>query len=196
MCTEYIYRHITRLPPSTIFTTRELLLYGKRSAVDQALYRMVKAKVLIRLARGVFVRDDSSNPSPLEIAAVKAAAYGKKLFTFGQTLLNEFGLSSANDQTKATFAVNSHSSSFWTIQGRVYLRGIGPRKVALSETEVGQIVYALWHLGASQCSQQEVTTITRNLKRTEREQFRLAASLMPAWLNELCMFRYPAAKVA
>ena len=78
MCIEFIQRHIRMLPARQIFTTREVLIYGTRTAVDSALSRMVEREVIARLARGVFVRDDSAEPTVAEIASAKAKAYGKE----------------------------------------------------------------------------------------------------------------------
>ena len=195
MCTTYIYRHIMRLPRMKLFTTRELLQYGRRSAVDQALYRMVKAKFIIRLARGVFVRDDSRNPSLFEIATVKAAAFGKKLLKHAVSKLVELKLVPRTETVISLFAISGHSSSFLTCHGRVTLHGIGARKAKLCQTEVGQVVNALWHLGESGCTAREVTIASRNFQRTKREQFRQASALMPAWLHNICRFRYPSARV-
>jgi hypothetical protein len=50
MCTEFISRHINQLAPTEIFTTREVLMYGSRSAVDSTLGRMVASGHIHRLA--------------------------------------------------------------------------------------------------------------------------------------------------
>ncbi len=70
----FIRRHIFQLPAGQLFATRHLLAYGSRAAVDQALYRLVRSGVIVRLARGVFVRQEAGAglPSALQVAAVKA----------------------------------------------------------------------------------------------------------------------------
>jgi len=192
MCTEYIYRHIQKLPATCIFTTRELLRYGNRGAVDQTLYRMVRSGFIVRLARGVFVRDDTLQPTKRQIALAKAIAWGKQLVAHAESVLNDLGLPVTGNFTQA-FAVNAHSSSYWTIRGRVYLKGIGTRKMKLCESKVGQIVYCLWYLGQSHCTTQDVARASANFGRSERKQFLDASSLMPAWLNRICKWRFPAA---
>ena len=75
----YVRRHINRLAPNVIFATRDLLSYGKRASIDQALCRLVKRGYIIRLAHGLFRREGSNAPLPpiLEVAKYKAAAFGK-----------------------------------------------------------------------------------------------------------------------
>lgn len=69
-----------------MFTTRELLRYGNRNAIDQILYRLVKAGIIIRLAWGVFVRQDDYQdsriplPGPMEVARVKARAFCREVY--------------------------------------------------------------------------------------------------------------------
>ena len=195
MASAYIQRHILRLPATTIFTTRELLQYGSRGAVDQTLYRLVQAKIIIRLAWGVFVRDDSFNPSLETILRAKAAAWGKIVFEHAQKLLAPLGLADLSEKQKSTFAINAHSSSFNTKQGRVYVHGIGTRRVSLCQSEAGKIAYALWHLREYNCTKRHVTIATSSFGRTERQDFRLKSAFMPAWLHHLCYFRYAPARM-
>ena len=188
-----IHEHIVRLPPTKIFTTRELLPYGTRAAVDQTLYRMVKSGFLTRLAFGVFIRDPSKNPTLKEIATAKLTAYGKRLVTFAEKTLSNLKIRSAPslkqdiEKTDSTYAIDSHSSSFATVRGRVYFRGIGSRKFKLCETRVGQIIYALWHKTSEHCDERDIRLATARFGRKERQQLRLASVFMPTWLNKLCL---------
>ena len=193
MCIEFIYRHIRQLPSTQIVTTRELLIYGRRSAVDVALHRLVKSGFIVRLARGVFVRDISNPPTMLEIVTAKAKAFKTQITTHAETILHKLNISSSDSDQK--FARNGHSSSFLTIHGRAYLQGICGRKLALSTCRVGEIIYALWHFGSGRCSTDDISQATKTFGRNERNLLWLASSLMPAWLNEICRHRYPLTKI-
>jgi hypothetical protein len=190
MCTTFIYRHIRDLPPTQIFTTREVLIYGKRSTIDAALCRMVKEGFIIRLANGVFVRDASRKPSILEIVTAKAKAFGIKIVKHAEQVLCELKLSRTN-KNEFVYAKTGSSTSFWTIHGRVYLNGVCARKLALVETEVGHVVYALWHLGDRSCEDVDIRTACANLGRSERKELWLAGSKMPSWLYERCRPWFP-----
>jgi hypothetical protein len=152
---------------------------------------MVKRGFLVRLALGVFVRDLSDNLTRQDIAVAKMTAWGKRLFKYGEKILMELKIVSGDRRVDSTFAMDAHSSTFATIRGRVYLKGIGPRKVKLCQSAVGQIAYALWHLTFRVCSEHAVALASKNFGRTEREQFRMANVYMPAWLAYLCSWRYP-----
>ncbi len=50
MCTAAIREKISNIDIDVLFSTREFLSYGKRAAVDEALYRMVKNGDITRVA--------------------------------------------------------------------------------------------------------------------------------------------------
>ncbi len=193
MCSGYIHLHIMRLPMTQIFTTRELLQYGTRGAVDQALYRMVESGFITRLARAVFVKDASFSPTVEEITEAKMTAWNKLIFTHADNLLATLKLAPKKDSDAYVVAVDGPSSSFQTVAGRVELKGIGKRKVGLNESKVGQIVYALWHIGRTDCTEHEIKMATEKFSRPQREELRRSSALMPAWLNALCRFRFVSA---
>lgn len=82
-CRALIRKHLSLLKPGEIFTTRDLLSYGRRSAVDKTLFLMVQAGYLTRLAFGVFVITHTSKSfyTVAEIVQRKALAFGKTIYT-------------------------------------------------------------------------------------------------------------------
>lgn len=81
------------LPRGEIFTTRQLLSFGTRGAVDQAVLTLVNQRYLERLARGVFrLYDDDNEEVPAStIAFHKARGFGKTLYSLG-TIFEEAAL--------------------------------------------------------------------------------------------------------
>jgi hypothetical protein len=199
MATRGIEAHIASIGPTTIFTTRDVLKYGKRSAVDQCLHVMVREGVLRRLARGVFVQDPNVHPTIEEIAQIKAAAFGKKIFKHATDILHEVGSlrQLERDETKENakprtklFAINGHSSGFESICGPVRYKGIAQRKTKLCESQTGEKVCALWHLGDSTLIDKAVRVVFRSLNRGERFELRNCSSFMPGWLNDMFVDRF------
>lgn len=185
MCTSYIRRHITRLPRNHIFKTREFLSYGSRTAVDQVLFRMVRSGLIIRLARGVFVREGSKIPELFEIARAKAGAFGKQILRHCNDVAFDLGLTAAGN-AEPTFATSGSSSSFLAGATRVHLRHIGPRKVHLGESQAGKALRSLWHLGRGLCKNFHiVSTQAKFLLRSDRDEFRQSIAWMPTWMTRL-----------
>lgn len=194
----YIRRHISSLPKNVIFTTRDLLSYGSRASVDQALYRLVKQRAIIRLARGVFIRDGSKIPKIADVASAKAQAFGKQIGMHGYELLRKLFPDSQEpvqdtSQIVATFAVNSRTSSFRFGSVTILLHGVCQRKMQLAKSNVGCVVLALWAGGKTLCSQGLLQKLTRFWARKELQLIKQMASIIPAWLAQYwvnCNQRY------
>jgi len=170
-----------------------MLIYGTRSAVDTALHRMVQSGFITRLARGVFVRDSGKEPSILDIARAKAAAFKKGFVAQPENILVKLGISSR--KYAATFVKTGRSSSFWTIRGRVYLRGISERKNASARNRDWQDRLRAVVLGKEALRICTRSTSYSELTRQEKAQLWRFGSIMPKWLNDLCRHRYPPPRV-
>jgi len=156
---------------------------------------MVSNGFIVRLARGVFVMDESNHPSMADIVKAKLQSYQSYVSRHAESMLHELSLILFGNSD--TFAKYGSSSSFATVRGRAYLKNICGRKMSLCQTLVGSMVYALWYLGKKSqgCAIESVDKATANFNRQERELFWLSSALMPAWLNENCEYRYPQNKV-
>jgi hypothetical protein len=188
MCVASIRRHINSIPPTEIFTTRHMLIYGLRKTIDSALSRMVANKFIYRLARGVFVKNHSGNPNLEQIVQAKVKAFSGKIAIHAKKILSLFYL--ARENADFTFAKDGSSSSFGTIRGRAFIKNQCARKMRLYQDKVGQAAMGLWHLG-DDISSGAVDTLTESFNRTDRRMYLLAASLKPAWLVNASAHRYP-----
>ncbi len=184
-----IKRHIFQLSLGRIFTTREVLLYGPRSAVDQCLSCLVKKGIIIRLARGVFVKEGSrvDQIAVEDVAKAKAEAFGKQIATWGGELASRLGLApESQSHSKRTFCVSGSSSSFKFREITVVLRKTCARKMSLNGSAPGQFLHALWHIGLDQIralTSRQVSNI--RLNHLAREEIRLSVGSLPAWLAAL-----------
>ena len=214
MASASIISHILDLHPTAVFTTRDVLQYGTRSAVDQCLYRLVKTRFITRLTRGMFVRDPNVEITLDEIARIKAVAFGRQIIEHATRTLKDLRVSKPLDhfqdldsedshetrkREKAyspsnTFAIDGHSSRFQSCLGPVEFHGIAPRKARLSETKTGRRIYALWYFGDDERIAPAVKAVCRDLNRKDREDLRRASPLTPAWLHRFLHERYSRAR--
>lgn len=172
---------IGRIAVGKLFTTRQFLACGSRGAVDQCLYLLVKSGEIIRVARGVFMRKGSPQPSVLSVARKKAAAFGKRIFEHGADTAVELTLLQSGNQTPV-FACTGRSSSFRCGDATIRLQGTSPRKLHGEDCLVGRVIRALWHLGKESCWQalgHDVYPLWSKVY----EDIKQAASLLPAWMN-------------
>ena len=182
----HIRKFIFNLPKGLIFSTRELLNFGTRAAVDQCLCRLVKRGDIRRLAWGLFMRNDLGVrlPSTLVIATEKAKAFGRQILADGFEAAKLLGLMGSGNQ-KITYATNGRSSSFKCKDIRIYFKGVSARKMSLGDSPVGLAIRALWQLGKEACQPKDIERATINFNRPERQQFRQSRHLMPFWMTNL-----------
>lgn len=176
-----IKRHIFSLPQHKIFTTRDMLIYGTRTAVDQTLAKLVKQEVIVRLARGVFTRDGSHiRDLPIyEIARAKAESFGRKIAPYAGNLAFNLGFSAASAGDDV-LAIDGSSTSFMCRGTRIYMRKTCQRKMVLTRTETGKLLAALWHAGKD-----AFKVCERSLPwfdRKQKEEIRHCATWLPSWL--------------
>lgn len=183
--TAQIRRHIAKLRSGELFTTRSVLSYGTRGAVDQALYTLVELGEIERLARGVFVV-----PCPVklviaacQVAQVKAAAFGKRIVTHPVDAAKKFGLLKTGN-AEPTFSVNGPSSSFRFGDITIHFKRASARKVILGDDKAGLAIKAMWHMGKDALTKALVQSATREFRHSDRNKFKHISALMPAWLSD------------
>lgn len=176
-----IKRYIFQLPLGKLFTTRELVQYGSRTAVDQAIWKLVNKDVIVRLARGVFVRagSDLQSITVAEIARIKAESFCKRFSVLGSICFKDSGPASERD--RACFGVSGSTSSFKCGRLVVVLKRICARKLALCSSSVGQFLYALWSIGKRHF-EASILEAVGWLGRKQRQEIRMSLHLVPGWL--------------
>jgi len=180
----FIRKHIFNLPQGTPFSTRDMLAYGVRSAVDQTLYLLVKDGTIRRLARGLFVRDPRYKKkfTAFDIARLKAKAFGRRIAMY------DFGWSNfvKTDGHRANLTqiwTNSRSSKFWSAVGQIELKECAQRKMHMLQTKAGQRMKALWQLGKKEVDLYVIDRITADFLSSDRHDRKVVSRWMPAWLN-------------
>jgi hypothetical protein len=186
-----IKRYVNNLPHGKIFTTRELLMFGTRTAVDQAVRRLIKVNFMNRLARGVFIKVfffEEINVSPAEIAFVKAAAFGKRILKNASEILSRFDIqaTATSDPRQITFVTDGCNSSFRIGEIVVRFKAVCMRKFNLGDNGAAGPLRALWEMGRRAFSKDNSIKITWNLRRSDWQVKSKAemVSLLPAWLTE------------
>lgn len=127
-----IRRHIEGRATNAIFTSKQILrqLCVSRDAVDSMLSRLVKKKVVIRLAAGVFVLATGMTQAPQasEIAAAKAEAFGKRV-------LNSTHPTATPQENETEFLTDGCRTSFNSIHGRLQFKTVSMRKLKRLDLE-------------------------------------------------------------
>jgi hypothetical protein len=184
-CLSFIRRHISFMKEGQIFTTRDCLIYGKRSNVDTALFKCVRAGFIKRLTRGVFTRwtGKSTYPSAMEMAKIKAKAFGKELLIHGADTAAKYNLI-AKANKNPTFFVDGSTSRFLYRGTYVYLKKACKKRMHMPDDKAGLAIRALWHLGDRK-PQKAIKKLECLLNtRAEKEKIYKGKAWMPAWLGD------------
>lgn len=185
--TAKIRRYINSLDEWQLFTTRDVIGFGMRAAVDQALSRLVKSGFIRRVARGVFTRPGPGEHaySVFAVARVKAESFGRVIVTHGQDCAEVPGLP-ASAVKRTIYAVSGRTSSFRFDGKTICLQAASPRRLMTGEGVVGRVLRALWHRGRTGCDWETVVAPALSLlgRRGRLEVFE-RLNLMPDWLGRM-----------
>lgn len=185
----YIRRHINNLPDDKAFSIRDFLIYGPRYTVDQVFHRLVVEGRIIRLARGVYMKETARRmPSLAEIIEVKVASFNRKIVIHGSKAASKLTEKGRNEQT-LVFASNGATSSFRVGNLVVHLVRASARKMQSGDSPTGLAIRALWHFGKRVCNVEVAAKMVWEFQQNDRKELRLSAPLMPQWLRD-CFARF------
>lgn len=185
---ENIRNHMKSLPEGQPVSTRSLLGYGSRAAVDQALSRLVKQEFLIRPVRGVYVRPKRSKyvgavpPNPMEVARVLAEPYGGAVQVHGAQAALMMGFSTQVPM-RPIYCVSGPSRTFYMGKLRVDMRHVSPRKLILAGRPAGIAYTALNYLGENGISAKRIKETENMLEAAEFCALLDAVPVMPGWMQ-------------
>lgn len=92
--------------------------------------------------------------------------------------------SGGSTKLPAVFSINGSSSSFLSINGRIYTRSICQRYFQFGDTNIGKLFRALLKLGWDGCNLLVIQTALNSLTRAEKVTVKDAGKWLPAWLYD------------
>lgn len=186
---ELIRQRIDEMPVGMPFTPTVLLTCGTRVSVDQNLSRLVKAGVIERVTRGVFVRPEFSRfvgkvmPEPLKVAESVAKATGAIVQVHGAEAACRLELTT-QVPTQPVFVTSGPSKLIRMGKMEIRLQHICQRKLALAGRPAGLAISAMWYLGKTEVTPALVEKIRLKLGVSEFEVLKSATASMPAWMSD------------
>ena len=187
-CHGEILSFISALPSGAWFSTQQVLNLGTREAIDQCLYRLVKCGYLTRIAWGLFtLRTNEQKFEPLAVAKFKAQVFKKKVAIHGLDIARRLGLV-APAQDQHLYSIHGVSSAFQSMKREISLKSYSPRKIALGDSPVGEIISALWFLGEKNCDNSAVVRALSALNHEAVRELAQSAHRMPGWLTKKVRF--------
>jgi hypothetical protein len=184
-----IRRHVSKLAEGGIFTTRHLLGYGTRNAVDLATSKLAKKGRIARLARGVYFKPicgSDTRPSLPEVVKAKMDAWGK-IFCAKAALPEPSKLPRQGRSVvdiELNYCVSGCTTSFICARQRVELKGTSPRKLDLGSTPMAKLARSIWQHGRANIDEDYMREIFRELFRPEKNEMASFFRQLPMWIND------------
>lgn len=183
-----IQKRVRKAPADSVFHSGQFLDLDTRTAVDQALSRLVRAGALRRLARGLYHRP-RRHPVLGEIVppldAVARALAGRdrvRLQPFGGYAANLLRLSE-QVPARVVFLTDGKSRTAH-IGGRVIeLRRASPRMMAAAGRTTGLVIAGLRYVGQANISPARVAHLRKLLSPADRRRLIEDLLLAPAWMR-------------
>jgi hypothetical protein len=183
---ERINRRLDTLGEGFVFTPRDMLDLGSRQAVDQALSRLARAKVIRRLTRGLY--DYPRRDPVFGLRAASADAIAKALARETDSTLQVAGAQAANQlgwseqvPAKTVYLTNGTRRSVRLGSRVITLRPASPKNLLAAGTKAGSVVQAFRFLGPT--SREFVQEARSALTPEDRSLLAREASRAADWLR-------------
>lgn len=168
-----------------LFTSRDLLKFGRRSAVDNAVSDLIKQKKIKRVSRGVFSLPERRKPiSLLEIATVKAHSFGRKIISDSAALARKIGHINSESTGDYYFCTDGRSSKFRFGDRIIHFRATSLRKFSLGDSPLGQALRGLCFLGARFVNAGIVQFALSGINEELLKELPGQSALLPSWLAD------------
>lgn len=187
---ERIQIHLDSIPAMQPFSLKDVMEFGSRAAVDQALSRMARQNKLMRVARGIYMRTSGNPyvgavpPDPALVAKAVAARTGDTIQVHGVEAARRMGLST-QVPSWPVFYTSGPSRDVSLGKLKISLRHVARRKLAMSDRPAGIALTALWYLGKEVVDVETVKQLRARLVKEEFEALCAAKHLMPGWMRDV-----------
>lgn len=171
----------------SVFTPSDFLTVATRSALDQALSRLVKGGQLRRLARGLYdfpklhPKLGPLSPAPDDVAKALARETGSQVQIAGARAANALGLS-AQVPAQSTYLTDGPSRRVVLGKRVVDIRHASPKHLIAPGSPAGTVVQALRHVGPVRAAD-VVQVAARRLSANDKKALASTVLQAPAWMR-------------
>jgi len=166
---EIIQQTIANQFKGSVFSSADFLWAGTRAAVDQALFRLMKAGAIARVARGLYAAAGQQVDAQT-VAIALAHKTGERL-----------GIAPTEGPSDVLVVPTSGLSRIVKAgEHTVQFRRMSQRKVQLAASPKGMVLLALWTQGVKNLTTLEIQRTTGDWLEAEIDTY---AALTPAWLR-------------
>ncbi len=183
-----ILKRAREAPADTVFYAGQFLDLDSRTAVDQALSRLLRAGDLRRLARGLYYLPRKHpvlgdiQPSVDAVARAIASRDRVRLQPFGGYAANLLRLSEQVPM-RVVFITDGSPRKVRVGKQVIELRRASPRMMAAAGRTTGIVIAGLRHIGKAHISPERVSHLRTLLAAEDRQRLLEDIALAPAWMH-------------
>lgn len=173
--------------PGTVMSASSFSDLGSREAVDQTLSRLAREGVLLRIARGKYVRPQSGRfgsfpPAASTVVKSLAKTRGRAIVESGAVSANRLGITT-QQPIRQVFQTAGRGTKLALGKNTVQVLHVPKWQTMYANREAGRALRALAYAGKSEALS-AARTIRRMLATPEWETLRKAKGRVPKWVSE------------
>lgn len=185
-----IMQRVKRRGRGNLFTSKDFLDLGTRTAIDKALSRLAANGVLRRLARGLYDYPKKHKllgslwPNINDIAKTIANDSNSQLQLTGAQAIYSLGLTTQMP-TQAVFLTNGHSRKIKIGNTHLQLQHAKPAIMAGANQKVGLILQAIRYLGQNGLQDDKLQKLSSILTHQDKRELKRLARFAPTWSHSV-----------
>jgi hypothetical protein len=185
--TSKLMAHLAGLGEGTPMTAKELLHLGNRTAVDQALSRLVRRGSLMRAGRGLYVRPVESRfgvraPETAKVVLALAAQRGESIVPHGAAAANEFGLTT-QVPVREVYLTSGPTRKFALGKQVIELRHVPAWQLVMPGRPAGAAIRALAWIGPEHAGS-AIQILRKKLSDLELQAVVAVRGMLPTWMAQ------------
>lgn len=175
-----------------IFFPASFSKIGSPDAIHQALGRLEEKKILLRLAKGIYLYPKVDNelgvlfPSIDEIALAIAKRDKARIIPTGVQALNKLGLSTQVPM-KVVYLTDGAQRSIRIGNQTIKFKKVTPKNLAVKGKISGLVIQALREIGYDKATDEQIKAIKSLLQKEKTDNVKNDALLAPAWISKIML---------
>lgn len=175
-----------------IFFPASFSKIGNPDAIHQALGRLEEKKILLRLAKGIYLYPKADNelgvlyPPIDEIALAIAKRDKARIIPTGVQALNKLGLSTQVPM-KVVYLTDGAQRSIRIGNQTIKFKKVTPKNLATKGEISGLVIQALREIGYDKVTDEQIKAIKSLLQKEKTENVKYDAMLAPAWISKIML---------
>ena len=181
---------IIKAKPGAILFVEEFLDIGSAGAVHVSLHRLVKAKQIVRLSRGIYAKPKESElvgevlPTTEAIAIAIAKRDKARILPTGSYAMHVLGLTT-QVPLNLVYLTDGSPRKITIGKRTIQFKKTTPKNLTLKGEISKLVVQALKEIGRAKVTKDEINKIESLLKKEDRKILKHDIALAPQWIAEI-----------